>query len=1027
MVLPLARSAVAMDATLALADLHRTRWTTREGAPADVSALAQTPDGALWIAASTGLVRFDGVRFEHFSAHAGEASLSEDLSALFAPPGGELWIGARLGGVHRLKDGRLTSYGTHDGLPTNTVLAFAQRPGGSFWVGTTNGLYELVGARWNRVGLERGLPATYISSLRVDAQGTLWVTGLEGSFALAAGAQAFDTKAVGAAGLGLLAPGPGGTLWLSNKLLGLTALGTQERPIDAHDLGDRISNNTAFMFDRDGGLWVSLESGLARVPMGGRLLGPGRAQALRDVQHLPPASGGAAGRVWAMLEDREGNLWFGTNDGLERLRSVKMRPATRQFGALAGAALAVTRAGEVWAANEAGDQIRLAPGPMRQPHGDDGPGVATYAITDDGTRWIGGVSALVGQGACGAGRDAGRDASAGSPCVAATPTRTAAPRAGTVVQAIAGDRSGALWVSLVRGGLYLLRDGEWTLHGDVDGLPEGAAMCLQLADDGRLWAGYTGDRLAVVAGRRTRMLGTADGLRVGAVLAVSVHGERAWVGGTGALQLFQDGRFWSVARLDGSDVTGVSGIVQTAEGELWINGATGVTRIAAGDVAAFVRNPRQRVRTETFDFEDGLDGIAPQLRPLPSAVAGADGRLWFATSKSVYWVDPHRIPRNPVAPTVRILSLRADGHDRAPAPHLALPERTANFAFDYTAFSLTMPERVHFRYRLEGVDAAWQDAGTRRQAYYTNIPPGHYRFHVVAANEDGLWNEAGDAVDLVIPPSFWQTAWFYALCVLAAGALLWSMWTLRLRQLAARMAGELDARLQERERIARELHDTLLQSTQGLILNFQGLALQLPTASPMREKMEKTLDRADLILGEARERVLDLRSSGAPDLALPEAIAQAATALAIDDAVVFATLVEGTPRPLVRAVLVETTRIVREALANAFAHAQATAIEAQILYGATTLRIRIRDNGRGIGADVLAAGARPGHWGLVGMRERARRMGAQLDLWSRAGAGTEVELSVPAAIAYLRERRATPWRRLAARLRAFAPDGEAHD
>jgi len=987
----LASAARAMDPSLPLAQLHRTRWTPREGAPADVSALAQTPDGALWIAASTGLLRFDGVRFDRFRARPGEASLSEDLSALYTSPGGELWIGGRLGGVHVLRGGHLTSWDARDGLPVNTVLAFAQLPDGRTWVGTTNGLYLLEGARWTAIGAERGLPARFISSLLVDARGSLWATGLDGTFELPKGAATFTRRIAGNDGLGVLGRGPDGAAWLASRDRGLRPV-----PADAAAAPPRDARGpqfNAFLFDRDGGLWLSAEhDGISRVPSGERLGGSGRAQALAQLEHPARESTPPPDRLDAILEDLEGDIWIGSTDGIERFRRVRIRPVAASSGAWPAVALAVDPAGVAQAVNLDGDRLELATPPVMHPRHPGGVRIATLAIAPDGTHWGGGVGELT--------RELG-------PRWSRIPTRVP----GTVVQALAPEPGGALWVSIVRDGLYRYDGTSWTPAGGVTGLPDAPALSLRRDDHGRLWAGYAGDRIALIDRGKARVFGASDGLRIGAVLAIATRGERTWVGGTGGVAYYLHGRFWSVLRADGSDIAGVSGIVPSADGELWINGGAGVTRIPAAEVERFAADPSRRVAAETFDYEDGLDGIAAQLRPVPSAVEGGDGRLWFATSRNVFTIDPRRIPRNQVAPGVRILALRADGIDRSPAPGLSLPVGSDKVSFDYTAFSLAIPERVRFRYRLDGVDADWQDAGARRQAFYTNVGPGHYRFHVAAANEDGVWNETGDSLEFTIPPAFWQTGWFAGLCALAALALLGSLYTLRLRQLAARMATQRDARLQERERIARELHDTLLQSTQGLILSFQGFALQLPPASPMRERMETTLDRADQILADARGRVLDLRSAGLAGQALPEALAQAASELAREGGPSFRAVVDGNPRELAPAIEIECYRIAREALVNAFAHAQAQAIELQVVYGALALRVRIRDDGRGIAAEVLAAGERPGHWGLAGMRERAQRFGARVELWSRPGAGTEVELTVPAAVAYQRTRARRWWRR----------------
>ena len=331
---------------------------------------------------------------------------------------------------------------------------------------------------------------------------------------------------------------------------------------------------------------------------------------------------------------------------------------------------------------------------------------------------------------------------------------------------------------------------------------------------------------------------------------------------------------------------------------------------------------------------------------------------------------------------------------------------------DYVGLSLTMAERVRYRYKLEGVDTQWQEAGARRQAFYTNLRPGVYQFQVMASNNDGVWNETGATVAFTIPPAFIQTVWFVALCGVAGSALLWLLIGIRTRQVANRMRARLEDRLAERERIARELHDTLLQSTQGLIVHFQVVANRIARDEQDRAFLESTLKRADEVLAEGRDRVLDLR--GPADLLadLPAALFAAGNELAQAHTARFSTSIEGKLRELEQRAKDEAYRIGREALINAFRHAQASLIEVQVIFGDADLRLRIRDDGLGIAAQTLQTGAKSGHWGLKGMRERALRIGAELAIWSRPDAGTEIELKIPGHIAYRETTFRSRWRSL---------------
>ena len=323
---------------------------------------------------------------------------------------------------------------------------------------------------------------------------------------------------------------------------------------------------------------------------------------------------------------------------------------------------------------------------------------------------------------------------------------------------------------------------------------------------------------------------------------------------------------------------------------------------------------------------------------------------------------------------------------------------------DYTAISLQSPDQLKFRYRMEGVDQDWVDAGDRRQAYYAQLGPGNYRFQVIAANKDGVWNTVGASLQFEIPPTFMQSGWFVLLCAAIAAFLLWLVYSLRMRQVTAGLQRRFEERVAERERIARELHDTLLQAVQGLILKIQNASEDIPADSPSRKVLAQALDRADEVLVEGRDRVKDLRISHAVSSDLSSTIGTMGSELAQQNSVRFNVSVEGTTRALDSIVREEVLRIAQEALANAFRHANASKIEAEIIFERKEFLLRIRDDGRGIDEVTLKTG-RDDHWGLQGMRERAKKIRAKFEVWSRRGAGTEIELRVPARIAYKK----SPW------------------
>jgi signal transduction histidine kinase len=419
-----------------------------------------------------------------------------------------------------------------------------------------------------------------------------------------------------------------------------------------------------------------------------------------------------------------------------------------------------------------------------------------------------------------------------------------------------------------------------------------------------------------------------------------------------------------------------------------------------------LENSSYRVKYRIFDSFDGFSGKFSGTATNHREIQGTDGKLWFSASGSLSWIDPANILTNALPPTVSIRSVTANGRQAGSVTNLALPQRTTELQIDYTALSLAVPEKVRFRYKLDGVNQDWQDAGTRREAFYTGLGPGKYHFRVMACNNDGVWNETGASLNFTIAPAWNQTIWFEFLIAVAALALVWTVYTLRLRQVTARIQERLGTRMEERERIARELHDTLLQSFQGLTLQFQRARNLLPDRTTEAiQTLDTALNGAEEAIVEGRDAIHDLRSPITAAKALAEEIKRLGEELVpkgtnTKDPVEFRLLVEGSARPMRPNLHIEVFRIAREALRNAFSHSQGNLIETELAYTEKLFRLRVRDDGKGINLDERARAERTGHWGLKGMRERTEHLGGELEVWSEPGAGTEIELRVPASIAY---------------------------
>ncbi len=574
---------------------------------------------------------------------------------------------------------------------------------------------------------------------------------------------------------------------------------------------------------------------------------------------------------------------------------------------------------------------------------------------------------------------------------------------------MAVDPAGVLWVFVPHDNFFFLQNGEWKRFKTPSELSKMEASTVSNDSQGLIWIGYHEGLIARFDGTVIRTYSATDGLDVGAVRALYGVGQHLWIGGASGLMYFDgSNRFLPVTPVDSEAFGGVSGVVETADGALWLSEFRGIIRIPAPEIQRILKDPSYRVQYRLFDSFDGLPGGIQETKAYPTAIQGTDGRLWFATTGGLVWVNPANISQNMTPAPVTIQTVVADSQKYAPTEDLRLPARTKSLQIDYAALSLSVPERNSFKYRLEGVDQDWQDVGARREAFYTNLGPGSYRFRVIASNNDGVWNQTGAALNLVIAPAFYQTWWFQLFCLALAGGTLWLFYLYRLKVATAQIQYRLGARMEERERIARELHDTLLQGFQGLMLRFQAVMKTLPENESAHQMMEKALDRADEVLSEGRERVRELRAEDMTGDDLPNYLIRWGEELAQDHATLFSLSTVGEPAPLDPTVCGESYRIGREAVSNAFQHSGASRIEVEVTYADASVRLTVRDDGSGMDQKTLDSG-RTGHWGLIGMRERAQKIGAKLSIWSHPGAGTEMELWIPASVAYLNIRKKAHW------------------
>jgi signal transduction histidine kinase len=602
------------------------------------------------------------------------------------------------------------------------------------------------------------------------------------------------------------------------------------------------------------------------------------------------------------------------------------------------------------------------------------------------------------------------------------------------VNSIAEDKTENLWIANQVHGLFRLAGGNvaeqipWTKLGD-----QGPATALG-ADPVRsgLWLGFSLGGVAYFSGGRVQSsYATPQGLAGGRINDLRVDGDGTlWASTDTGLSRIREGYVASLTRKNGLPCDVVHSSLQDDDRALWLNMTCGLVRISKtaldGWSAAIAKDPvatdavakdadaknqdaKWTIQTTVLDGTEGARSYTLPDSYSPQAAKSSDGRLWFASMEGANVVDPRHLNFNKLPPPVYIEQVTADRktHDVASATRavLSLPSRIHDLEIDYTALSYIAPEKVLFKYKLEGRDQDWQDAGTRRQAFYSDLPPRQYRFRVAACNNSGVWNETGAFLDFSIAPAYYQASWFLALCVVAFVTLLWAIHQYRLRQMERQFTIGFEARVSERLRIARELHDTLLQSLQGLLLRFQTASNLLPTRpEEAKQKLDHAIELAAEAVTEGRGAVQGLRSSATLTNELASALNTLAKELAgngaNENAPSFHLEMEGEARNLHPLLRDEVYRIAGEALRNAFKHAEAEHIEVEIRYDASRLRLRIRDDGKGIAQEVIEGHGRTGHWGLHGMRERARIIGGNLEVWSSAQSGTEIELTIPASVAY---------------------------
>ena len=980
-------SASALDPTRSLAQYKHTRWTVDDGAPVIPYALAQGADGYLWIGARDGLFRFDGIRFE-FILPERQIGNRTSVTALLAARDGSIWAGYGAGGIARYDRGILRDIA----MPHADVfvISITQSRDGAIWVALGRPdlpLMRYANGRWMEFGAARGIAQDQMHSLIATRDGSIWAAYRNSIRVLRKGATQFEIVTAARTGHATLSEDAAGRVWLSDEKGSRPIAGPPLSGVSALSAYTTLASKrgTRAFFDRDGNLWGKPAAGIFRVRAADQPASGGASVRAAAVETFGAREGLTGDQIGTIIEDREGNIWVSTTRGLDRFRAaaVTLEPQLTNRAQFGDVLLAASD-GTVYV-GEADTVFRIRPGGQPEPILQHTKDVEALCEGPDKAVWIVLPERIVRL-------RAGRLSALDRPRVE-----------GDWVRDCAVDRDNVLWLSAGSLGLFRRSAAGWQKLTKTLGANDSSANFLWADRNRDLQLVAEPNRVIGISYSRNGGLKETDLIAVdkasplpkirtllsvpSGLLLGGQFGLARWTGSK--LQILASERFPALNNL--------TGIVQTPDGYTWTIGRLGLARWSSAEIDAAFVDPRHQIEPVVFDDRDGAPSnyIVDATRAL---VRGGDGRLWVSTYNGTVSIDPARIKRNMVPAPVVISGLKARGVTYRDPAKLELRAGTSSLEIDFAVPSLSVPQRVRVFYKLDGADREWVDPGMRRQVFYTNLGPGRYTFQVIAANDSGVLNRTGATLTFDIPPTFLQSKWFAALCVLGAILLLWMIYHLRVRQLQATMRMTLEQRLAERERIARDLHDTLLQGFQGLIFRFQSVANTIPAGDITRRHIEQALDSADDVLTQGRNSVTQLRAARTTDLV--QAFTQVAEQLGQDHAAKFNLVVEGVPRELHPMVSEELCRIGEEALINAFRHSDAGNIEVAIAYGSHAFGLGIRDDGTGIGADIVAQGGREGHFGLAGMRERADQIDAQFEIASRAGAGTEIVVTVPAGVAY---------------------------
>jgi len=1005
--------AYAIDPNRTISQYIRDRWGSERGFPGgSVSAIAQTTDGYLWIGTDKGLIRFDGLNFHLFQQAIPSSLPIGPVQQLIADSEGNLWILLQSTRILRYRDGKFepgreeAEFGITSVLKRRDDVIILS----SLALGTLTyraGKYEMLSPPSgkenpsaatseqgadnlsSRLSWATGVathrfaePNSAVLSMAETSDGKVWLgTRDKGLFYLSQGQVRAAAKGLPNSKINCLLPSENLGLWIGTDK-GMMRWNGAELTSVGVPSSLRHTQILSMIRDRDSNVWVGTSDRLIRV-------NPEEVSLDTDAPR-------ANETVTALFEDREGNLWIGRPQGIERLRdSAFVTYSTAGSASESNGPIYVDPEGRTWFAPLQGG-LRWLKG--RQSGSVTDAGLThdvVYSISGrEGELWIGrqreGLTLLRYQG--------------GS-VTSKTYTR-ADGLAQNSVYAVHHGRDGTVWAGTLSDGLSEFKNGRFTTYTTANGLSSNAVTSIAESPDGTMWFA-TPNGLNELSKGQWRIFTARDGLPSADLNCLLTDSTGVlWIGSAAGIAFLTSNHFQIPRSTPEALQEPIFGIAEDKSGWLWIATSNHVLRVNRNRLLAGALNDGD---VREFGLGDGLLGTEGVKRDR-SVVSDPLGRIWFSMNRGLSVVDPSRATGNSAPALVHIETVSVDGSAIDPRAPMRISSARQRIIFGYTGLSLSNSERVRYRYRLDGFDRDWSEPVTTRTVIYTNLHHGTYHFRVIACNSDGLWNGSEATFPFEVQPMWWQTWWFRLSALLVSGFAILSFYRSRLHRLAQQYNMRLEERVNERTRIAQDLHDTLLQGVLSAFMQLHVAVDQLPEDSPAQPGLNRVLQLMAQVVDEGRNTLRGLRSSNgsAPDL--EHAFSRIPQELGIKEEIGFRVISEGPALPLQPAIRDDVYSIGREALVNAFRHSRANKVEVELEYAASQLRVLIRDNGCGIDAEVLHAG-RDGHWGLSGMRERSERIGAKLKVSSSAASGTEVDLRIPSRIAFESRRttRASKW------------------